>query len=59
MKKINELLRIDWNSGFLSRTAAVAFSPLACLGYNWMAQASASNAPSLRLGNQLSSLYSV
>ena len=48
---------------FLSYTAAVVFSPLAYPGYNWMAQAvsdlSAANAPSLRLWNQLSSLYSV
>lgn len=48
---------------FLSYTAAVVFSPLAYPGYNWMAQAvsdlSASNAPSLRLWNQLSSLYNV
>ena len=47
----------------LSYTAAVVFSPLAYPGYNWMAQAvsdlSASNAPSLRLWNQLSSLYNV
>ena len=45
----------------LSYTAAVVFSPLAYSGYDWMAQAvsdlSASNAPSLRLWNQLSSLY--
>ena len=48
---------------FLPYTAAVVFSPLAYPGYNWMAQAvsdlSASNAPSLRLWNQLSSLYNV
>ena len=48
---------------FLSYTAAVVFSPLAYPGYNWMAQAvsdlSASNAPSFRLWNQLSSLYNV
>ena len=48
---------------FLSYTAAVVFSPLAYPGYNWMVQAvsdlSAANAPSLRLWNQLSSLYSV
>lgn len=48
---------------FLSYTAAVVFSPLAYPGYHWMAQAvsdlSAANAPSLRLWNQLSSLYSV
>lgn len=41
----------------------MVFSPLAYPGYNWMAQAvsdlSASNAPSLRLWNQLSSLYNV
>lgn len=47
----------------LSYTAAVVFSPLACPGYNWMAQAvsdlSASNAPSLGLWNQLSSLYNI
>lgn len=47
----------------LSYTVAVVFSPLAYPGYNWMAQAvsdlSAANAPSLRLWNQLSSLYSV
>ena len=47
----------------LSYTAAVVFSPLAYPGYDWMAQAvsdlSASNAPSLRLWNQLSSLYNV
>ena len=48
---------------FLSYTVAVVFSPLAYPGYDWMAQAvsdlSASNAPSLRLWNQLSSLYDV
>ena len=48
-------------AAFLSDTAAVVFSPLAYSGYDWMAQAvsdlSASNAPSLRLWNQLSSLY--
>lgn len=46
---------------FLSYSAAVAFSPRAYPGYNWMAQAvsdlSAANAPSLALWNQLSSLY--
>ena len=45
----------------LSYTAAVVFSPLAYLGYDWMAQAvsdlSAANAPSLALWNQLSALY--
>ena len=50
-------------AAFLSYTAAVVFSPLAYSGYDWMAQAvsdlSASNAPSLRLWNQLSSLYNV
>ena len=48
-------------AAFLSYTAAVVFSPLAYSGYDWMAQAvsdlSASNAPSLRLWTQLSSLY--
>lgn len=48
---------------FISYTVAVIFSPLAYPGYNWMAQAvsdlSAANAPSLRLWNQLSSLYNV
>ena len=48
-------------AAFLSYTAAVVFSPLAYSGYDWMAQAvsdlCASNAPSLRLWNQLSSLY--
>ena len=47
----------------LSYTVAVVFSPLDYLGYNWMAQAvsdlSASNAPSLGLWNQLSSLYNI
>lgn len=47
----------------LSYTAAVVFSLLAYPGYNWMAQAvsdlSATNAPSLRLWNQLSSLYNI
>ena len=47
----------------LSYTVAVVFSPLAYPGYNWMAQAvsdlSAANAPSLRLWNQLSSLYNI
>lgn len=50
-------------AALLSYTAAVVFSPLAYPGYNWMAQAvsdlSASNAPSLKLWNQLSSLYDV
>ena len=48
---------------FLSYTAAVVLAPLAYPGYNWMAQAvsdlSASNAPSLRLWNQLNCLYGV
>lgn len=48
---------------FLSYTAAVIFSPLAYPGYNWLSQAvsdlSAADAPSLRLWNQLSSLYNV
>ena len=47
----------------LSYTAAVVFSPVAYPGYNWMSQAvsdlSAANAPSLRLWNQLSSIYNV
>ena len=47
----------------LSYTVAVVFSPLDYPGYNWMAQAvsdlSASNAPSLGLWNQLSSLYNI
>ena len=47
----------------LSYTVAVVFSPLDYPGYNWMAQAvsdlSATNAPSLRLWNQLSSLYNI
>ena len=50
-------------AAFLSYTAVVVFSPLAYPGYDWMAQAvsdlSAANAPSLRLWNQLSSLYNV
>ena len=50
-------------AAFISYTAAVVFSPLAYPGYNWMSQAvsdlSASNAPSLKLWNQLSSLYNV
>lgn len=45
----------------LSYAAAVIFSPLAYPGYDWKRQAvsdlSAANAPSLRLWNQLSSLY--
>ena len=48
---------------FLSYATAVIFSPLAYPGYNWLSQAvsdlSASNAPSLNLWNQLSSLYNV
>lgn len=47
----------------LSYTVAVVFPPLDYPGYNWMAQAvsdlSAANAPSLRLWNQLSSLYNI
>lgn len=70
-KEFSKLLWITWCSScgllgvvaFLSYTAAVVFSPLAYPGYNWMAQAvsdlSASNAPSLQLWNQLSSLYNV
>lgn len=50
-------------AAFLSYIAAVVFSTLAYPGYDWMAQAvsdlSASNAPSLQLWNQLSSLYNV
>lgn len=48
---------------FLSYIAALAFSPLAYPGYNWMAQAvsdlSADNSPSRILWNQLSSLSGV
>ena len=48
---------------FLSYATAVIFSPLAYPNYNWLAQAvsdlSASDAPSLALWNQLSSLYNV
>lgn len=48
---------------FLSYTVAVIFAPLAYPGYDWMSQAvsdlSASNAPSLSLWNQLTSLYNV
>lgn len=62
-KEFIELLWITWSSSFLSYTAAVMFSPPAYSGYDWMTQAvsdlSASNAPSLRLWNQLSSLYNV
>ena len=47
----------------ISYASAVIFSPLPYPGYNWMSQAisdlSASNAPSLKLWNQLSSLYNV
>ncbi len=46
---------------FISYLVAVIFSPLAYPGYDWKAQAvsdlSASNAPSLALWNQLSSVY--
>jgi len=45
----------------ISYTVAVVFSPFAYPGYNWISQAvsdlSATNAPSLELWNQLSSLY--
>lgn len=48
---------------FISYFAAVVFSPLAYEGYDWLSQAvsdlSASNAPSLGLWNELSSLYNV
>lgn len=47
----------------ISYASAVIFSPLAYPGYNWMSQAvsdlSASHSPSLKLWNQLSSLYNV
>lgn len=47
----------------ISYASAVIFSPLDYPGYNWMSQAvsdlSASNAPSLKLWNQLSTLYNV
>lgn len=50
-------------AAFLSYAAAVVFAPFAYPGYDWKAQAvsdlSASNAPSLGLWNQLSSLYDV
>ena len=46
---------------FVSYAAAVIFSPLAYPGYDWMSRAvsdlSASNAPSLALWHQISSLY--
>ena len=47
----------------ISYSAAVIFAPLSYPGYNWLTQAvsdlSASDAPSLMLWNQLSSLYGV
>ena len=47
----------------ISYSVAVIFAPLAYPGYNWLTQAvsdlSASDAPSLMLWNQLSSLYGV
>lgn len=62
-KKLINYLGLLGIVSFLSYLAAVIFSPLAYPGYNWMAQAvsdlSAANAPSLKLWNQLSSLYNV
>ena len=62
-KKLINYLGLLGIVSFLSYLAAVIFSPLAYSGYNWMAQAvsdlSAANAPSLKLWNQLSSLYNV
>lgn len=62
-KKLINYLGLLGIVSFLSYLAAVVFSPLAYPGYNWMAQAvsdlSAANAPSLKLWNQLSSLYNV
>lgn len=62
-KKLINYLGLLGIVSFLSYLAAVIFSPLTYPGYNWMAQAvsdlSAANAPSLKLWNQLSSLYNV
>ena len=62
---MNEKLsrRLGWLGlvSLLSYTAAVAFSPLACPGYDWISQAvsdlSADTAPSRVLWNQLGALY--
>lgn len=62
-KKLLNCCGLPGIAAFLSYTAAVVFSSIAYPGYNWMARAvsdlSASNAPFLRLWNQLSSLYNV
>ena len=62
---MNEKLsrRLGWLGlvSLLSYTAAVAFSPLACPGYDWISQAvsdlSADSAPSRVLWSQLGALY--
>lgn len=63
MKRMIQKLGLLGVVSLLSYTAAVAFSPLAYPGYQWMSQAvsdlSASNAPSRMLWNQLASLYGV
>lgn len=62
-KKLINYLGLLGVLSFLSYTIAVVFSPLAYPGYNWLSQAvsdlSASNSPSLKLWNQLSSVYNV
>ena len=62
-KILDSEIGVAWCIQFFSYTAAVVFSPLAYPGYDWLSQAvsdlSASNAPSLGLWNQLSSVYNV
>jgi len=67
MKSKNKTL-VNWIGllgvvSFVSYAVAVIFTPLAYPGYDWMSRAvsdlSATNAPSLALWHQLSSLYGV
>lgn len=62
-KTLTQKLGLTGILSFISYTAAVALSPLAYPGYNWLAQAvsdlSAADAPSLPLWNQLTAFYNV
>ena len=62
-RKLIQWMGLTGILALLSYTAAVAFSPAAYPGYNWMAQAvsdlSAEAAPSRRLWNQLATPYNL
>ncbi|MCI5838754.1 MAG: DUF998 domain-containing protein [Christensenellaceae bacterium] len=62
-KSLVQILGLTGIVSFLSYMAAVAFSPLAYPGYDWMKQAvsdlSAASSPSLPLWNSLTAFYNV